>query len=205
MVLPIVHYNDPVLRKKGARIDVFDSALAQFAKDLDDSLRASDNGIGLAAQQVGRAVMVCEVDVRGTDPDFDWLLDGAKPPLKLFMPLFMVNPEITRRGDEKTVYEEGCLSFPGIRGDVQRPDEIEVVYQDLQGVKHLLHCNGILSRCIQHEVDHLNGTLFIDRMDKRTRGALERSVKALAQQTREAAEGGAGGGGGGCGAVGGER
>ena len=98
----------------------------------------------------------------------------------------MANPRITPRpGTEETVYEEGCLSFPGIRGDVVRPDWIAVEFQDQFGVSHLLTCNGLLSRCIQHEVDHLNGTLFIDRMEKKVRAKIERAIRDLAKKTRE--------------------
>jgi len=82
-------------------------------------------------------------------------------------------------------YEEGCLSFPGINADVARPERIEVSYQDLDGVAHTLECNGLLARCIQHEVDHLNGVLFIDRMEKPTYAEIKKEVQALKQETLE--------------------
>jgi peptide deformylase len=85
-----------------------------------------------------------------------------------------------------TVSDEGCLSFPEIRGDVIRPDRIRVQYRDVQGHPHTLDCTGLLSRCIQHEVDHLNGVLFIDRMDKKTLAELDPALKALKKQTRDA-------------------
>jgi peptide deformylase len=86
-------------------------------------------------------------------------------------------------------YEEGCLSFPDIRGDVVRPDEITVKFQDERGVPHVLECDGLLARCVQHEVDHLNGVLFIERMDKKSRSAVDDAIKALAKETRDAAKG----------------
>lgn len=184
MLLPIVHYNNPVLRKKGDKVSVFDAELAKLGADMVETMNAA-KGIGLAAQQIGRAIQFCVVDVRAADRDYDWELDGGKPPVELFMPLFMANPEITAvPGCEKVIYEEGCLSFPGIRGDVKRPDEISVKYQDAEGVPHVLICNGILSRCIQHEADHLSGTLFIDRMTKTVRLGVERAVKTLAEEEK---------------------
>ncbi len=188
MALPIVHYNDPVLRKKGAKITVFDAALTRLAEQMIATMHTA-NGIGLAAQQIGQAIQLCVVDLRAADADFNWELDGTKPPKELFMPFPLVNPEIKFLPSDEFVYEEGCLSFPDIRGDVIRPDVIRVTYQDLQGTPHVLVCDDLLARCIQHEVDHLNGTLFIDRMGKKVRAEIEPEIKALAKATREAAEG----------------
>jgi peptide deformylase len=187
MPLRIVHYNDPLLRKKGAKVSVFDAELRRFAADMEDTMQAAA-GIGLAAQQVGRAVQLCVVDLRETQSEFDWELDGARPPLELFMPIVMANPVVTSVPEPETVYEEGCLSFPEIRGDVVRPDEITVTYQDGHGTPHTLRCNGLLARCIQHEADHLNGVLFIDRMDKAVLAKIDPALKALKKRTREAAK-----------------
>jgi peptide deformylase len=187
MPLPIVQYNNPILRERGVPISLFDSALSQLVQDMIETMHVAE-GIGLAAQQVGRAIQVCVVDLRNTDLDFDWYLDGAHPPPALFMPFAVVNPKVTPiPGTNKDVYEEGCLSFPGIRGDVERPEEIEVSYQDQFGISHVLRCNGLLSRCIQHEADHLSGTLFIDRMQKSSRTKVEKAIRELAKHTRDAA------------------
>ena len=188
MALRIVHYNNPVLRTKGEKVNAFDAALARFAEDMIDAMHEA-GGIGLAAQQVGRAIQLCVVDLRESEAEFTWELDGAKPPVDLFMPLVMVNPKIKfATGTPKTIYEEGCLSFPKIRGDVERPDAIIADFQDESGVPHVLKCDGLFSRCIQHEVDHLNGVLFIDRMDKKTRNVIDDEVKALARETKAAAK-----------------
>ena len=186
MALPIVHYNHPVLRKKGAKVTVFDAALTLLAEQMIATMHTA-SGIGLAAQQIGQAIQLCVVDLRGAKVDFNWELDGGRPPKELFMPFALVNPEIKFLPSDEFVYEEGCLSFPDIRGDVIRPDAIRVTYQDLQGTPHVLVCDDLLARCIQHEVDHLNGTLFIDRMEKKVRAAITPDIKALAQATREAA------------------
>jgi peptide deformylase len=100
------------------------------------------------------------------------------------MPLVVVNPKVEILPSEKLPYEEGCLSFPDIRGDIERHDRIRVTFQDAQGTPHTLTCNGLFGRCIQHEADHLNGTLFIDRMDKTVRRQVERAVKALAEKSK---------------------
>jgi peptide deformylase len=187
MVLPIVHYNRNVLRQKGALVAAFDAALAQLGRDMLETMQAA-RGIGLAAQQIGRAVQFCVVDLRDTDRDFTWELDGAKPPLELIMPMMFANPVVEALPSPKDNYEEGCLSFPDIRGDVERPTAIRVRYQDEKGGAHTLTCTGLFARCVQHEVDHLNGTLFIDRMDKRSRLSIGHDIKVLAEKTKASVE-----------------
>jgi peptide deformylase len=187
MTLPIVRFNHPILRKKGVKVTVFDAALARLAENMIDTMHDAA-GIGLAAQQVGHAIQLCVVDLRQTEAEFQWEYDGARLPLEIFMPLVLVNPVVVTVPEPTTSYEEGCLSFPEIRGDVIRPDKLTVNFKDLQGVSHLLVCNGLLARCVQHEADHLNGILFIDRMDKSVLTAIDPELKALKKQTREAAK-----------------
>ncbi|MCR6657783.1 MAG: peptide deformylase, partial [Opitutus sp.] len=117
MPLQIVHFNDPILRQKGAPITVFDAELANLASEMVATMHEA-HGIGLAAQQIGRAIQLCVIDLRVAEIDFTWELDGAKPPLELFMPLALCNPKITvKPGTDDYILEEGCLSFPEIRGD----------------------------------------------------------------------------------------
>jgi len=186
MLLPIVHYGAPVLRKKGERITTFNAALARLADDMIETMHAA-RGIGLAAQQIGRALQLCVVDLREAQAEYTWLLDGKRPPKELIMPLALVNPRVTATPLPVDRAEEGCLSFPEIRGDVERPDRMTVDYQDPLGHPHKLAATGMLARCIQHEVDHLNGVLFIDRMDKRTLAELDPALRALKKHTRETA------------------
>lgn len=187
MPLQIVHYDDPRLRQKGAAISRFDRELRKLAAEMVDRMHAA-HGIGLAAQQIGHALQLCVIDLREAEADFDWELDGARPPLDLFMPLVMTNPEVTPARGRESSAEEGCLSFPEIRGDVSRPDEISVRFQDENGTPHVLRCNGLFARCVQHEVDHLNGVLFIDRMDEATLKLLAPELRALKKQTRAVAK-----------------
>ncbi len=187
MPLKIVQYNNPILRKKGVKVAAFNAALQNLAAALIEAMHAAE-GIGLAAQQVGQALQLCVVDLRPVEAKFDWEYDGAHPPLELFMPLALVNPEVTAVPEPETVYEEGCLSFPQIRGDVVRPDEITVRFKDTSGHAHVLRCNGLLARCVQHEVDHLHGVLYIDHMAKDVLAAIEPELKALKKRTRELAK-----------------
>ena len=121
MLLQIVHFNDPVLRKKGEKITLFDASLAELADNLVETMHAA-GGIGLAAQQIGQAVQLCVVDLRQAEVDYTWQLDGKKPPKELIMPLALANTSVAAEHAPTTESEEGCLSFPEIRGDVIRPD-----------------------------------------------------------------------------------
>ena len=187
MLLPIVRYNQSLLRKKGAQVTAFNAALRKLADDMVESMHLGD-GIGLAAQQIGQTIQFCVIDMRPSDAEFDWELDGRKPPLDLCMPMAIANPKITALPGKETTYEEGCLSFPGIHADVVRPDSIRVEYQDLDGTAHTLVCNGLFARCVQHEADHLNGVLFIDRMAKRVVAEIKPELKELEKETKAAAK-----------------
>ncbi|HCY57573.1 MAG TPA: peptide deformylase, partial [Opitutae bacterium] len=141
-------------------------------------------GIGLAAQQIGQAIRFCVIDVP-EHPEYPMtcILDGKPLSPSLLMPMALANPEVLPLLSNEYYYEEGCLSFPEIRGEVARPERISVKYQDLDGNAHQLECDGLLARCIQHEVDHLNGVLFIDRMEKKTFAEIKKEVKELKQRT----------------------
>lgn len=182
MRLRIVQYGEKVLHQTGEPITEFDAELRTLFEDMVETMHGAE-GIGLAAQQVGLAKQFCVVDLIGCDPDFEYTLDGAKPPLELFMPLALCNPRVELLESKDTVYEEGCLSFPEIRGDVERRDWIRCGYQDLDGNPHIIEANGLFGRCIQHEVDHLNGTLFTERMKKRVLKKIQLPVNALKART----------------------
>lgn len=183
MSLEIVQYGEKVLRSKGKQIESFDQELINLFEEMVDTMYGAE-GIGLAAQQIGKALQLCVVDVRAMESDFEYSLDGSRPPLDLFMPMSICNPTVDVIGKpETTTYEEGCLSFPDLRGDVDRPDWIRCTYQDVSGAPHTIDCNGILGRCIQHEVDHLNGILFIDRMKKRVLKKIQTRVNQIQAKT----------------------
>jgi len=184
MSLTIRYYGDPVLKQTGTKVDQFDEPLAQLSKDMLDTMRQND-GIGLAAQQIGLVSQFCVMDVPD-HPEYPMLciLDGKPVSPSLVMPISMANPRVQSLPGDEYYYEEGCLSFPGINAEVARPERILATYQDLQGAEHTLECDGLLARCILHEVDHLNGILFIDRMEKAAYSEIKKEVQALKKETK---------------------
>jgi len=184
MSLKLRYFGDPVLRQSGRKIEKFDDQLASLSQEMIEVMRESD-GIGLAAQQIGIAEQFCVMDVP-EHPDYPILcvLDGKALSPSLLMPMSLANPVVSPLPSDEYYYEEGCLSFPGINADVARPEKISVSYQDMDGVAHTLECDGLLARCIQHEVDHLNGVLFIDRMEKETYAEIKKEVQSLKKETK---------------------
>ena len=187
MILRITQYGEPILRKVGEPITEFDEALAELAKNMIDTMY-NEEGIGLAAQQVNRALQICVIDVRppeGVEAPFIYNYDGKQPPLDLVMPMAIVNPKVTIIDNTEDVYEEGCLSFPGVNGKVDRPIRIRCEFQDTEGNSHVIEADGLLGRCILHEVDHLHGKLFIDLMQKRDLKKNEKKIKKLKRESRD--------------------
>jgi peptide deformylase len=154
------YYGDPALRKKAAPADAFDDDLAGLVNDLFE-IMYREKGVGLAAPQLGESTRVFVVDVE----DDDGRTKRA-----------FVNPVITRREGE-IVGEEGCLSIPGYREDVKRAASIEVEAKDETGRSFSLTAEGLLARAIQHELDHLDGILFVDRLSPIKRKLLEARLK----------------------------
>ena len=183
MTLRITQYGESILHQDGKVVSSFGAELTELANQM---LKAMDQaeGIGLAAQQIGQAIRFCVIDVP-EHPEYPMtcILDGKPLSPSLLMPMSLANPEVLPLLSNEYYYEEGCLSFPEIRGEVARPERISVKYQDLDGNAHQLECDGLLARCIQHEVDHLNGVLFIDRMEKKTFAEIKKEVKELKQRT----------------------
>ena len=169
MERPLTYYGNPVLREKGKAVETFDSKLKSLVGDMIETMYAEE-GIGLAAQQIGIAQQICVVDVRPpkeSEIHFNYSYDGKFLPLDLFMPLAIINPEIEITDATESFYQEGCLSFPNILGNVSRAIAVRCQFQDTDGHSHTLEADGLLARCILHEVDHLNGILFIDTMEKK--------------------------------------
>ncbi len=180
-IVEIVKYGKPVLRSKGARITAIDDDLKALAAEMLETLHAA-NGVGLAAQQVGRAIQFAVIDVTGVDDRPSALrVNGEEQDVESWMPLYLINPEL-ELGKEKVGGEEGCLSFPGISGKVQRAQTIKVKAQLLDGRTVEFEAEGFLARAIQHETDHLNGILFIDRMTSATKAVLSGKLKRMQKQ-----------------------
>ena len=185
MILEIVRYGNPVLRKKGAQIDQITPEIKKLIADMFETME-ENHGVGLAAQQVGVAKQLTVIDVRAaTDRPSTLELDGQPADPADIMPLVLINPEITPVGEPVTG-GEGCLSFPEIFGDISRPGVVDVKALDGKGKPIAFRCGGLLARAAQHETDHLNGILFIDRMDKKTKTELQPELDELQAATKEA-------------------
>ena len=183
MKLSIVQYGEPVLRAKGARVDKIDHRIRELAQDMIETMHAA-HGIGLAAQQVGEPLQLTVLDVSQVeDRPSTMKLNGENVDPKNVMPIVLINPEITS-GSQTELGLEGCLSFPEITGDIERSISATVRAEDLDGNEIEIEATGLLARAIQHEVDHLNGILFIDRMSSAAKAALSSKLKRLQKQTK---------------------
>lgn len=177
---PIHLYGDPVLRTQGEAVREFGPALRAMGEGMLASMRSA-KGIGLAAPQVGLSLQLFVVDVR--DPEIMPILDGKAVNPDTVMPMLFANATITIPAGEPEVYTEGCLSFPGITGEVERVEKAIVQFRDAAGAPHTLECSGILARCVQHEHDHCQGVLFIDRMTKAEQRLVATKVNRLKKKT----------------------
>ena len=183
MILQILEYGDPILRAKGKPIENIDDRIRELAANMIETMHAA-NGVGLAAQQIGEALQLTVLDVSLVEDRPSTLkLDGKDVDPKAAMPLVLINPEIALRGPTE-VGVEGCLSFPEITGDIERAKSVIARAQTLEGGTIEIEASGFLARAIQHEGDHLNGILFIDRMNSAAKAALSSRLKRLQKETR---------------------
>ncbi|WP_025897810.1 peptide deformylase [Sneathiella glossodoripedis] len=163
-LLPIITAPDPRLKTVSTPVETVDDETRKLVADMFETMYDAP-GIGLAAIQVGVQKRLLVVDVVGKN-------DESRDP----QPIALINPEITWVSDEDSVYEEGCLSVPAHYADVVRPAEIKVSYLDEQGDKQELHADGLLATCIQHEIDHLDGILFVDHLSALKRNMILRKL-----------------------------
>ena len=157
---------DPILRKKSTTLETVDDSARKL---LDDMLLTMYNapGIGLAAVQIGILKRIIVIDISKKE-------EKKKP-------LFLINPKIKFKSKKTSLYEEGCLSLPGYFAEIERPAECNIEYVDYYGKKMELKADGLLSTCIQHEIDHLNGILFVDYLSKLKRDMI---IKKLTKQKK---------------------
>ncbi len=172
-MLPIIIAPDPMLKKVCQPVEQVSDEIRQLLDDMLETMYDAP-GIGLAAPQVGVDARLLVVDVSPKD--------GPRSPLKL------INPEVIWESDEVQIMEEGCLSIPEQFADVQRPAMVRVAYQDETGAAQELQAEGLLSTCVQHEIDHLNGVLFVDHLSSIRRNMiLRKSAKIKKARARDAA------------------
>lgn len=163
-ILPIVTVPDPLLKTVSKPVDKVDDELRAFMDDMLDTMYDAP-GIGLAAIQVGRPIRVLVIDLARDDEEPN--------------PLYFINPDIYWTSEEMGVYNEGCLSVPEQYAEVERPAQCRVKFLDYDGEEQDLLCTGLLATCIQHEIDHLNGILFVDHLSRLKRDMLVKKVKKL--------------------------
>lgn len=163
-ILTVLHYPHPNLRKVANPVETFDAALKTLASNMLETMYQED-GIGLAATQVDVQKRLIVIDISEQRND----------------PLYIVNPELVTE-DGRRAYQEGCLSVPGFAYDVERADAIVLNYQTLDGKQKTLSAEGLLATCIQHEIDHLNGKLFIDYLSPLKRNRVKQKLEKLAKQ-----------------------
>ena len=183
MSLEVVQYGHPALRQKGVRIEKITPEIKKLIADMFQTMYAA-KGVGLAAQQVGRPLQLTVLDVRGvTDRPSTLEREGKASEPASFMPLVLINPEIKPTGEPATG-GEGCLSFPEIFAEITRPESVTVKGLNGKGKPVEFRCGGLLARVVQHEADHLNGILFIDRMDRKTKEELRPQLDELQAATK---------------------
>jgi len=175
-------YGDPVLRRKARPVEKVDDGTRALVRDMIETMRG-ERGVGLAAEQVGEDIAVCVIEV---PPEMDRDEQGLFYNPGAVMPMALINPKIVTASRETETAEEGCLSFPGLYAPIERPVEITVEYLDVQGKSQARTFRKFVARAIQHEMDHLDGVLFVDRMSALKKIALAGQLKRLKHQTREA-------------------
>jgi len=163
MILPLAYYGDPVLRRKTVPIEEITPEIHTLVQDMYETMRANDGG-GLAAPQVHRSLKLFIICIDHEGPEGTWI-EGE---VQVF-----INPKLTSPSDTHVSMNEGCLSIPKLRGMVYRPETIVVEAMNLKGEVFIKEFSGIEARVIMHENDHLNGVLYIDRLDQRQRQQLE--------------------------------
>ena len=177
-LLPLVIAPDPLLKKISKPVEKVDDALRQLMKEMLNTMY-SERGIGLAAVQVGvlKRILVIDVNYKITEHDHQHHhhCDGIH--VTDTKPRYFINPEIIEFSKENASYNEGCLSFPGARSEVRRPQKVKVKFLDYHGKEQLEEMDGLLATCIQHEIDHLNGITFVDHISKLKRDVILNKMK----------------------------
>ncbi|MFP6771226.1 MAG: peptide deformylase [Alphaproteobacteria bacterium] len=166
-ILPIITAPDRRLKVKSKPVDVVDASVRKLLDDMLETMYLAP-GIGLSAVQVGVAKCLITLDVSRDDEDDT--------------PLFLINPEIVEYSDRIETYNEGCLSLPDQFADLPRPEAITLDYLDYDGTAQQMRADGLLSRCIQHEMDHLKGRLFVDHLSAVKRGMILRKLEKIRRQ-----------------------
>jgi peptide deformylase len=178
MPLTIVQYGDPILRQQCRDVEIINAALHQLVADMLETM-ADANGVGLAAPQIGRDLRLAVIDVSHDPECVSYLkVNGEDAEIGDIMPLIFINPAL-EYGQEKETEFEGCLSIQGIRCEVRRPMDVKATLPQLDGSTLVIETDGLLARALQHEIDHLNGILFTDRLSAVGKVSVKNRLKRL--------------------------
>jgi len=181
MIRKIVQYGHPVLRQRCRPVTEVDDALVQLVGDMLETM-VDANGVGLAAPQVGEDLRLAVIDVSHDPECISFLkVNGQDADLESIMPLTFINPEL-EFGQEKEFGMEGCLSLRGIRAEVRRPEVVKATLPQLDGSVLEIETDGLLARALQHEIDHLNGVLFVDRLPAVGKVSMKNRLKRLLEE-----------------------
>lgn len=184
MIREIVQYGQPILRQRCRPVTEVDDSIIQLIADMLDTM-VDANGVGLAAPQVGEDLRLAVIDV-SHDPECVSFLkvNGEDADLKSIMPLIFINPDLAF-SQEKETGMEGCLSIRGIRAEVRRPAAVRATLPQLDGSVLEIEADGLLARALQHEIDHLNGVLFVDRLPAVAKVSMKNRLRRLLEETEQ--------------------
>lgn len=178
MILPITQYGNPILRKKCRRVAEVTDEIKKLSEDMIETMNDAQ-GVGLAAPQIDRDLQLAIVDVSHDPECITYLkVNGEDAQLEDLMPLVFINPKL-ELGKEKEASTEGCLSIQGITAEVKRPATLKAILELLDGGTIEIETDGLLARAIQHETDHLNGILFVDRISPAKKLSVRKKLKIL--------------------------
>jgi peptide deformylase len=178
MIYPILKFGDEVLRQKATLVAEVTDEVRKLVLNMLETMYAS-KGLGLAAEQIGRTECICVIDVP-TDVEKDECRADNAP---IAMPLVLINPEILA-SEGKQRNEEGCLSFPEINAPITRANQVTVTYLDIKGYRHTVTAKGLLARAVQHEIDHLNGILLVDKMSPMQKLSMSGQLRRLREKVK---------------------
>lgn len=180
MLLEIVQLGDPVLREKCEDVNEVNEEIVTLAENMLETMYHA-RGVGLAAPQVGVACRLAVIDVSHDPECVSYLrVNGEEVDLLDFMPLVFLNPELRLDGS-RAIETEGCLSIRGVRAPVGRPSQVSVTFQTLEGDTVMVETDGLLARAFQHEIDHLDGVLFLDRLSPAAKMGIRKQLRSLGQ------------------------
>jgi peptide deformylase len=167
-ILPIYVYDHAILKNKAIAVDQMNDEIRTFIEDMKQTMNKAE-GIGLVANQVGSPLSITVIDISPVEG-----YESTKP-------MILINPKITYYSDEETDYEEGCLSLPNLRELVIRPEAIQVSFMDEKEQMHTMQADGLLARVLQHEIDHLNGIYFTDRLSQLKRTLIQSKLRRISK------------------------